>query len=143
MSSSPTSTSTQPGSRISQPHISRRPHWNNHLERHADAIPEKAALRFDGTTTTWAQLRERVHALADAFARRGIGFGDRVAIVMGNRPEFLETVLVTNRLGPSRCRSTSAPGGWFRDGGGRSRTFEPWHALTRPSHEWCGVLRQR
>jgi fatty-acyl-CoA synthase len=79
--------------------ISRRAHWNNQLERHAAALPEHAALRFEGKTTTWSQLRERVHALADALARRGIGFRDRVAVVMGNRPEFIETVLAANQLG--------------------------------------------
>jgi fatty-acyl-CoA synthase len=79
--------------------ISRRAHWNNHLERHAAALPQHAALRFEGTTTTWSQLRARVHALADALARRGIGFRDRVAVVMGNRPEFIEAVLAANLLG--------------------------------------------
>jgi fatty-acyl-CoA synthase len=88
-----------PQDRLQQPHISRRAHWNNHLERHATGLAEHAALRFEGTTTTWSQLRERVHALADALARRGIGFRDRVAVVMGNRPEFIETVLAANQLG--------------------------------------------
>lgn len=61
--------------------------------------PERVALRCDGVSTTWAQLHQRVHALADAFARRGVDFGDRVAIVMGNRPEFIETILAANLLG--------------------------------------------
>jgi fatty-acyl-CoA synthase len=37
---------------LEQPHISRRAHWNSHLERHAAALPEHAALRFEGVTTT-------------------------------------------------------------------------------------------
>ncbi|MCL1962310.1 MAG: long-chain-fatty-acid--CoA ligase [Desulfovibrionaceae bacterium] len=84
---------------LEQPQASRRAHWNNHLECHAAMRPGRAALRFNGATTTWLELHRRVQALADAFARRGVGFGDRVAIVMGNRPEFIETILAANLLG--------------------------------------------
>jgi len=82
-----------------QPESSRRAHWNNQLERHATVQGDRAAIRFEGVTTTWAALRGRVHALADALARRGVSFGDRVAVIMGNRPEFLETALAVNLLG--------------------------------------------
>ena len=77
----------------------RRDHWVMHLERHAYAIPDRPALRFAGVTTTWRQLHDRVAALSGALARRGVGPGDRVALLMTNRPEFLETVLAANRLG--------------------------------------------
>src|ERR1700738_3409849 len=61
--------------------------------------PGGPALRFLGNTVTWAQLRQRVAALADALSRRGVGFGDRVMILMLNRTEFLESVLAANMLG--------------------------------------------
>ena len=48
---------------------------------------------------TWADLRRRVAALADALSRRGVGFGDRVMILMLNRTEFVESVLAANMLG--------------------------------------------
>ncbi len=48
---------------------------------------------------TWAQLRERVAALAGALNRRGVGFGERVMILMLNRTEFMESVLAINMLG--------------------------------------------
>ncbi|RZS61564.1 long-chain-fatty-acid--CoA ligase [Xylanimonas ulmi] len=83
----------------SEPYASRRAHWNNTLARHAHTLAARPALRFEGQTTTWAQLHERVGALADALARRGVSFGDRVALVMGNRPQFLEAILAINRLG--------------------------------------------
>ncbi len=38
-------------------------------------------------------------ALADALSRRGVGFGDRVLILMLNRPEFVESFLAINTLG--------------------------------------------
>jgi len=82
-----------------QPESSRRAHWNNQLERHAAVQGDRAAIRFEGVTTTWAALHGRVHALADALARRGVSFGARVALILGNRPEFLETALAVNALG--------------------------------------------
>ena len=61
--------------------------------------PEATALRFLGHTTTWGELDRRVTALAGALSRRGVGFGDRVLILMLNRTEFIESVLAANMLG--------------------------------------------
>jgi fatty-acyl-CoA synthase len=44
-------------------------------------------------------LQRRVDALADALRRRGVAFGDRVLILMLNRPEFVESFLAINKLG--------------------------------------------
>jgi fatty-acyl-CoA synthase len=77
----------------------RRNHWVNHIARHAHAKPDAVYLRFEGRSTTWSQLDRRVTAAAAAMARRGVGAGDRVAIMMTNRPEFLETMFAANALG--------------------------------------------
>src|SRR5271163_2674463 len=61
--------------------------------------PNATALRFLGHTGTWAGLRRRVAVLAEALSRRGVGFGDRVMILMLNRTEFIESVLAANMLG--------------------------------------------
>jgi fatty-acyl-CoA synthase len=61
--------------------------------------PDATALRYLGRTTTWGELDRRVSALAGALSRRGVGFGDRVLILMLNRPEFIESFLAANRLG--------------------------------------------
>jgi fatty-acyl-CoA synthase len=82
-----------------QPYLARRQNWVNQLERHALMQPGATALRFLGHTTTWADLHRRVSALADALSRRGVGFGDRVMILMLNRPEFVESVLAANMIG--------------------------------------------
>ena len=42
---------------------------------------------------------DRVSALAGALSRRGVGFGDRVLILMLNRTEFIESFLAVNKLG--------------------------------------------
>ncbi|HTY31973.1 fatty-acid--CoA ligase FadD5 [Mycobacterium sp.] len=82
-----------------QPYLARRQNWVNQLERHALMQPNATALRFLGNTVTWGGLHRRVVALADALSRRGVGFGDRVMILMLNRTEFVEAVLAANSLG--------------------------------------------
>ena len=84
---------------VAQPYLARRQNWTTQLARHALMQPDATALRFLGKTTTWGELDRRVAALADALARRGVAFGDRVLILMLNRPEFIESVLAANRLG--------------------------------------------
>ncbi|MGO9381696.1 MAG: fatty-acid--CoA ligase FadD5 [Mycobacterium sp.] len=95
-----------------QPYLSRRQNWVNQLERHALMQPNATALRFLGNTVTWGALQGRVAALADALSRRGVGFGDRVMILMLNRAEFVESVLAVNSLGaiavPLNFRLTAA-----------------------------------
>src|SRR5258705_3030534 len=73
--------------------------------------PDATALRFLGHTTTWGELDRRVTALAGALSRRGVGFGDRVLILMLNRTEYIESLLAANLLGaiavPVNFRMTS------------------------------------
>jgi fatty-acyl-CoA synthase len=82
-----------------QPYLARRQNWVNQLERHAAMQPAAAALRFLGNTVTWADLHDRVAALAGALIRRGVGCGDRVMVLMLNRTEFVESVLAANMIG--------------------------------------------
>lgn len=82
-----------------QPYLARRQNWVNQLERHAMMQPDAPTLRFVGNTMTWADLRRRVAALAGALSGRGVGFGDRVMILMLNRTEFVESVLAANMIG--------------------------------------------
>ncbi|HSP39735.1 MAG TPA: long-chain-fatty-acid--CoA ligase [Frankiaceae bacterium] len=78
---------------------SRRYTWLTQLARHASQIPDRTAIRYLGETTTWAQLHERVERLAAALHSRGVGEGDRLALVMTNCREYVESVLAINRLG--------------------------------------------
>lgn len=82
-----------------QPYRARQQNWINQLDRHVLMQPDAPALRFLGNTMTWVQLQRRVTALADALSRRGVGFGDRVLVLMLNRTEFVESVLAANTLG--------------------------------------------
>ena len=61
--------------------------------------PEQVALRFDGAGVTWRELDARTDSLAAGLAGRGVASGDRVAILMRNRPEWIETALASLKLG--------------------------------------------
>jgi fatty-acyl-CoA synthase len=74
-------------------------HWVDHVARHAYSRPDAVAIRFEGTSITWGQLHLQVQWFAAMFAARGLGRGDRVAILMTNRPEFVECVLAANAVG--------------------------------------------
>ncbi|HVV13687.1 AMP-binding protein [Amycolatopsis sp.] len=74
-------------------------HWCDHLARHAFTRPDAIAVRFEGTSITWRRLHQRVQALAGGLHLRGVGKGDRVAILLSNRPEFLEAMIAANALG--------------------------------------------
>lgn len=71
----------------------------NQVAIHAEMRPNATAFRCRGADTTWRQLHERSQRLADALFRRGVGFGDRVLVVMLNHTEYIESVLAVNRLG--------------------------------------------
>jgi fatty-acyl-CoA synthase len=74
-------------------------HWVDHVARHAYAIPDEVAIRFEGASITWAGLNSRIRQAAAGLARHGVGKGDRIAILMTNRPEFVEATLAANAVG--------------------------------------------
>jgi fatty-acyl-CoA synthase len=69
------------------------------LDRNADRFPDADAVIFRDTRLTHLQLLERVRALAAAFGQAGVKKGDIVALLLSNRPEFLESALAVNRIG--------------------------------------------
>ena len=71
------------------------------LRRTAANHPEVVAVRMpdDSISLTWAQLLERVDALAGGLAKLGVRHGDRVAIMLSNRPEFPIADLAAVTLG--------------------------------------------
>ncbi len=88
---------------VSEAQRSRRTNWNNQIARHAQMIPDRTALRFLGDSITWSTLDARVEKLADALARRGVSFGDRVLILMLNRPRIPRGRARDQRTGRHRC----------------------------------------
>lgn len=66
---------------------------------HAARRPGADALIHEGRHISWAELWERVGALAGWLAARGIGEGDVVAVFMKNSPAFVELAMATSHLG--------------------------------------------
>src|ERR1700712_1701434 len=75
--------------------------------------PDRGAVRTkdDEVAWTWAELRERVDALAGGLARLGVRRGDTVALMLANRPEFAIADLAAVTLGatPFSIYATSSP----------------------------------
>src|SRR3954452_18636593 len=75
--------------------------------------PDRIAVRtlHDEVVFTWAELRERVDALAGGLHRLGVRRGDTVALMISNRPEFMVADLAAMTLGatPFSIYLTSAP----------------------------------
>lgn len=57
--------------------------WRHWCAQH----PEKPALRLNGERLSWAQLCQRVDALASGFVRQGVNAGDGVMLQAHNQPE--------------------------------------------------------
>ncbi len=66
---------------------------------HAAGRPDAAAVVVDGQTITFADLDERSNRAAQAFRAAGVGFGDRVAFIDKNGPEFFDVTFGLAKLG--------------------------------------------
>ena len=60
------------------------------IERAAYVYPQRLAVVHGTRRYTWAESYARCRRLASALARRGIGAGDTVAVMLSNTPEMLE-----------------------------------------------------
>jgi acyl-CoA synthetase (AMP-forming)/AMP-acid ligase II len=69
------------------------------LARTARKAPEALAYVYGEQRVTFGELDERVTRLANALATRGVGHGDRLAVLMTNRIEVVESYLAGSRLG--------------------------------------------
>jgi fatty-acyl-CoA synthase len=71
----------------------------NQIDRHAHENPDGRALLFRDEVSTWLQLRDRSHRVGALLRSLGVGAGDRVAIALTNRPEYVDLVIGINRIG--------------------------------------------
>jgi crotonobetaine/carnitine-CoA ligase len=69
------------------------------LERRAAADPNGCYLAFAGERLTFGELDAGVNRLANALAARGIGAGDRVAVMMDNHPDHVRAFFALAKLG--------------------------------------------
>ncbi|UCE39615.1 MAG: AMP-binding protein [Thermoplasmata archaeon] len=72
------------------------------LDRAAIAFPDKEVICYPGKKEeriTYAGLNERVNRLAGGLVKIGIKAGDKVALWMPNRPEWIVTLFAVARIG--------------------------------------------
>jgi malonyl-CoA/methylmalonyl-CoA synthetase len=69
------------------------------FSRHARGAPNSLCLRFEGEEWSYERLNERVETFAAALRTRGLQAGDRVALFLGNCPDYLAAYLGTHLAG--------------------------------------------
>jgi long-chain acyl-CoA synthetase len=69
------------------------------LGRTAARLPDQRAIVWRDRTITYGELDRRVDAAASALRSLGVEHGDRVALLLGNTPAFVEAYLGVLRAG--------------------------------------------
>lgn len=87
------------GDRVVRCFAQRPPSLHSLLATAAANFPAREALVCGDERLTWRELSEQTVRLASAMAVRGIQAGDRVAMLIGNRCEFVTTLFATAHLG--------------------------------------------
>ncbi len=87
------------GDRIVRCFVDRRADTFGVFERAVARWPAAEALVAGRVRMTYRNLHDIVERLAAALHRRGLGAGDRVGVLLGNRPEFVIGILAALRLG--------------------------------------------
>lgn len=65
----------------------------------AQRNPDKPAVIFEGCTTSFSEFNARSNQWANALSDLGVRKGERVGILLPNRPEFLETFFGVAKIG--------------------------------------------
>ncbi|MEU3486804.1 class I adenylate-forming enzyme family protein [Streptomyces massasporeus] len=69
------------------------------LKEHAELAPERVAYADSAHGVTYADPERRTRPLAGHLTRTGLARGDRVAIILGNRVQAVESCLAVLRAG--------------------------------------------
>ena len=69
------------------------------LDVQAAAAPAHPAILYRGTAMSYGELQERSIAVARSLLALGVGRGDRVGVLLGNQPEWVNMALAASYLG--------------------------------------------
>ncbi|MDE3075525.1 MAG: AMP-binding protein [Chloroflexota bacterium] len=69
------------------------------LAHQARIIPNRQALVFGSDRISWGELNARTNRLANALLGLGAQHGDRVLLLLGNSPEFIEAYYALAKIG--------------------------------------------
>ena len=87
------------GDRLVRCFAERPPSVHAMFERSLARGPEREALVFEDRRWSWSELDAAAGRLAASLADDGLVAGERVAMLLSNRPEFVTTLLALLRLG--------------------------------------------
>lgn len=87
------------GDRLVSCFLQRWPHLWAMIEDAARRNPRGEAVICGQRRCSWADLVREVSGLSACWAAQGVRAGDRVAILVGNRPEFIIALYAAFRLG--------------------------------------------
>jgi long-chain acyl-CoA synthetase len=87
------------GDRVVQCFAERATSVYDLLRSAAERFPENEALVFEDQRWTYRDLEARVACAAQALFELGVRRGDRVALLISNRPEFVLAYFASQRLG--------------------------------------------
>lgn len=69
------------------------------VDRAASDLPDHTALVSEDMKISYSELLKSINRLSNALIKAGIGKGDRVVTLMGNRPEFVISYFAVIRIG--------------------------------------------
>lgn len=69
------------------------------VDGYAESIPDHPALVFEDQSLTYSELLRSINRLSNALVNFGVGKGDRVVTLMGNRLEFVIAYFAIMRIG--------------------------------------------
>lgn len=69
------------------------------MRTHAQVRPDAAALTFDNKTQSFGDLDRYSSQCANMLLAKGVGAGDRVAILSKNRAEYFAMIFAANKIG--------------------------------------------
>src|SRR5215211_7747803 len=72
--------------------------------QNARCVPQKLCLRFEGEDYGYGRLLEGARSFAAALGNSGLAPGDRVALFLGNHPDFLAARQVGAEVGSEEVR---------------------------------------
>lgn len=87
------------GDRLVRCFTERPPHVDAMLKQAVARFPDRTALVFENERVTYAELDRRVDELAAGLSAHGLRHGDRLALLLGNRSEFVIAVCAAARAG--------------------------------------------
>ena len=87
------------GDRLVRCFAERPPSVHAMFERSLARGPDREALVFEDRRWSWSELDAAAGRLAASLAEDGLVAGERVAMLLSNRPEFVTTLLAVLRLG--------------------------------------------